>query len=147
MSFRIPSLCGRTQRAEKQALPCPCGKPACKCGRGGKIARNSACKSAGKQNAAGNPRAFLLENSRSTYDELAEKLGKTRETVRANLRTLEKNGLIERIGADKNGCWNILLPRDEASDSRGVRPDGRKRKTPVGNNSRTQHSHGQAIRQ
>lgn len=34
--------------------------------------------------------ALLLENDRSTYDELAEKLGKTRETVRANLRTLEK---------------------------------------------------------
>lgn len=55
--------------------------------------------------------ALLLENNRATYDELAEKLGKTRETVRANLRTLEKNGLIERVGADKNGCWNISLPR------------------------------------
>lgn len=53
--------------------------------------------------------ALLLENNRATYDELAEKLGKTRETVRANLRTLEKNGLIERVGADKNGHWNISL--------------------------------------
>ena len=48
--------------------------------------------------------ALMLENNRATYDELAEKLGKTRETVRANLRILEKNGLIERVGADKNGC-------------------------------------------
>lgn len=56
--------------------------------------------------------ALLLENNRATYDELAEKLGKTRETVRANLRTLEKNGLIERVGADKNGCWNISLSRE-----------------------------------
>ena len=54
--------------------------------------------------------ALLLENNRATYDELAEKLGKTRETVRANLRTREKNGLIERVGADKNGHWNISLP-------------------------------------
>ncbi|MDE6718556.1 MAG: winged helix-turn-helix transcriptional regulator, partial [Treponemataceae bacterium] len=54
--------------------------------------------------------ALLLENNRATYDELAEKLGKTRETVRANLRTLEKNGLIERVGADKNGHWKIVLP-------------------------------------
>ncbi|MBD5441744.1 MAG: winged helix-turn-helix domain-containing protein [Treponema sp.] len=30
--------------------------------------------------------ALLLENNCATYDELAEKLGKTRETVRANLR-------------------------------------------------------------
>ena len=56
--------------------------------------------------------ALLLENNRATYDELAEKLGKTRETVRANLRVLEKNGLIERVGADKNGYWKIILPRE-----------------------------------
>ena len=55
--------------------------------------------------------ALLLENSRFTYDALAVKLGKTRETVRANLRALEKNGLIERVGADKNGHWKISLPR------------------------------------
>ncbi len=50
---------------------------------------------------------LLLENNRCTYDELAEKLGKTRETVRANLRILEENNLIERVGADKNGCWKV----------------------------------------
>ena len=55
--------------------------------------------------------ALLLENSRSTYVELAEKLGKTRETVRSNLRALEKNGLIGRVGVDKNGCWKVSLPR------------------------------------
>ncbi|MDE6244493.1 MAG: winged helix-turn-helix domain-containing protein, partial [Treponemataceae bacterium] len=55
--------------------------------------------------------ALLFENRRSTYDEIAGKLGKTRETVRANLRTLEKNDLIERVGADKNGHWKISLPR------------------------------------
>ena len=56
--------------------------------------------------------ALLLENGRFTYDALAEKLGKTRETVRANLRILEKNGLIERVGADKNGYWKVSLPHE-----------------------------------
>ena len=52
---------------------------------------------------------FLVENNRYTYDELAEKLGKTRETVRTNLRILEAKGLIERVGADKNGSWKITF--------------------------------------
>ncbi|MDE6773705.1 MAG: winged helix-turn-helix transcriptional regulator, partial [Treponemataceae bacterium] len=56
--------------------------------------------------------ALLLENNRASDDELAETLGKTRETVRSNLRILEKNGLVERIGADKNGYWKIALPRE-----------------------------------
>lgn len=55
---------------------------------------------------------LLIENNRCTYDELAEKLGKTRETVRANLRILEEKSLIERVGADKNGYWKVSLPRE-----------------------------------
>ena len=51
---------------------------------------------------------LLQENPNYTYNELAEKLLRTRETVRANLRILEKLGLIKRIGADKNGHWEIV---------------------------------------
>lgn len=46
------------------------------------------------------------------YDELAEKMDKTRETIRTNLRILEKMHLIQRIGADKNGHWKILLKEE-----------------------------------
>lgn len=56
--------------------------------------------------------ALLCENNRYTYDELAGKLDKTRETIRTNLRSLEKSGLIERVGADKNGHWRVTLPRE-----------------------------------
>lgn len=52
---------------------------------------------------------LLMENSRYTYDELAERINKTRETVRKNLRSLEKKDLIERGGADKNGFWIIKI--------------------------------------
>ena len=52
---------------------------------------------------------LLKINPKYTYDELAEKTGKTRETVRVNLRKLEELGLISRVGADKNGYWKIRL--------------------------------------
>ncbi|MBQ7158043.1 MAG: Fic family protein [Treponema sp.] len=51
----------------------------------------------------------LLENNRYTYDELAARINKTRETVRTNLRALEKMDLITRNGADKNGFWNVHI--------------------------------------
>ena len=50
---------------------------------------------------------LLLENNRYTYDELAAKINKTRETVRINLRTLEEMKLLIRDGADKNGFWIV----------------------------------------
>ena len=50
---------------------------------------------------------LLLENNRYTYDELAAKIGRSRETVRANLRSLEKKNLIAREGADKSGFWIV----------------------------------------
>ena len=51
---------------------------------------------------------LLKTNPNYTYDELAEKTGKTRETVRVNLRKLEELGLIRRVGADKNGHWEMV---------------------------------------
>ena len=50
---------------------------------------------------------LLKTNPSYTYDELAERTGKTRETVRVNLRKLEELALICRVGADKNGHWEI----------------------------------------
>lgn len=50
---------------------------------------------------------LLLENPNLTYDELAGKIAKTRETVRSNLRQLEEKQLLKRVGADKNGHWEI----------------------------------------
>ena len=52
--------------------------------------------------------ALVVEYPSSTYDDFAGKMGKKRETIRVNLRTLEKLGLIKRVGADKNGHWEIV---------------------------------------
>ena len=54
--------------------------------------------------------SFLKENPSYTYDDLAEKINRTRETVRVNLRKLENMNLIKRVGADKNGHWVVSLP-------------------------------------
>ena len=52
---------------------------------------------------------LLQDNNRYTYDELAARIIKTRETVRTNLRALEKLNLLTRDGADKNGFWIVHL--------------------------------------
>ena len=52
--------------------------------------------------------SFLKENPSYTYDDLAEKINRTRETVRVNLRKLEKMNLLKRVGADKNGHWEVI---------------------------------------
>ena len=51
---------------------------------------------------------LLKENPSYTYDDLAEKISRTRETVRGNLRKLEEMNLIKRVGADKNGHWEVI---------------------------------------
>ena len=51
---------------------------------------------------------LILKNPNITYEELAAKLQKTRETVRRSLRALEEKKLIKRVGANKNGHWEIL---------------------------------------
>lgn len=51
---------------------------------------------------------LLKENPSYTYDDLAEKINRIRETVRVNLRRLEGLGIIKRVGADKNGHWEIV---------------------------------------
>ena len=51
---------------------------------------------------------LLQENNSYTYDELADKMQKTRETIRENLKKLQELGLIRRVGARKNGHWEIV---------------------------------------
>lgn len=55
--------------------------------------------------------ALLIENSSYSYAELSQKLTRTRETIRVNLRKLQDLQLIKRVGATKNGHWEVLLPK------------------------------------
>ncbi|MCF0214921.1 MAG: winged helix-turn-helix transcriptional regulator, partial [Fibrobacteraceae bacterium] len=51
---------------------------------------------------------ILRENPSATYAELAEITGKNRDTMASHLKKLQENGLVERVGADKNGHWKVL---------------------------------------
>ncbi|MGN0197014.1 MAG: winged helix-turn-helix transcriptional regulator [Candidatus Gastranaerophilaceae bacterium] len=50
----------------------------------------------------------MENNPNITQEELAEIVGITRKSIISNMKKLQKNGLIKRIGADKNGHWQIM---------------------------------------
>lgn len=50
---------------------------------------------------------YIKENSNITRNELAEKLNITSDGVKYNLNKLVKDGIIERVGSTKAGCWKI----------------------------------------
>jgi len=50
---------------------------------------------------------FIKDNPKITRNELAEKLNITTDGVKYNLKKLIENNLIERIGPDNGGYWNI----------------------------------------
>jgi len=49
----------------------------------------------------------VKKNPYVTQDELSEIVGITRKSIIANMKKLQTNGLIKRIGADKNGYWQV----------------------------------------
>lgn len=50
----------------------------------------------------------IKENPFVTQAALAERLNLTRKTIVSNMKKLQTNGLIRRIGADKNGHWEVV---------------------------------------
>ena len=50
---------------------------------------------------------LIKENPFISYDEIAKSLKKSRATVSRSIAELKKQGLLERIGADKNGRWQV----------------------------------------
>ena len=51
---------------------------------------------------------LIKESNNYTYDNLASLTNKHRDTVRENLKKLQELGLIRRVGARKNGHWEII---------------------------------------
>lgn len=51
---------------------------------------------------------LVKEKNNYTYDDLASLTNKHRDTVRENLKKLQELGLIRRVGARKNGHWEIV---------------------------------------
>ena len=52
---------------------------------------------------------LLLEDPAFTYTVLAEKLGVSRKTISARIRSLKEKGIIQRIGSDSKGYWKVNL--------------------------------------
>ena len=51
--------------------------------------------------------ALLLEDPAYTYTVLAEKLGVSRKTISSRIKSLKDKGIIQRIGSDTKGHWQI----------------------------------------
>lgn len=51
--------------------------------------------------------ALLSEDPAYTYQNLADRLNIGRKAVFGRIKSLKEKGIIERIGSDKNGYWQI----------------------------------------
>lgn len=49
----------------------------------------------------------IKENPYITQDELTQIVGIARKNIVSNMKRLQENGLIKRVGADKNGHWEV----------------------------------------
>lgn len=51
--------------------------------------------------------AYLKSNPYATMEELSETIGITKKNIFNNMKRLQENGLLRRVGADKNGWWEV----------------------------------------
>jgi len=51
---------------------------------------------------------MLILNSEVTIPEMAEQIGISERSIERNLRILQKNKKIERVGPDKGGYWKMI---------------------------------------
>ena len=50
----------------------------------------------------------IKENPFIMQEELAQIIGLSRKSIIQNMKKLQDNGLLKRVGADKNGHWEIV---------------------------------------
>lgn len=55
----------------------------------------------------------IKENSHITHIEMANKIHVSEKTVRRITKKLKEKGIIKRVGANKNGYWEIIKPKGE----------------------------------
>lgn len=53
----------------------------------------------------------LIEDPGLTREKLAEKLGKSESTIKEHLGKLQALEIIQRVGANKNGYWKVLIKK------------------------------------
>ena len=49
----------------------------------------------------------IKENPFVTQEELSQIIGLSRKSIIQNMKKLQDSGLLKRVGADKNGYWEI----------------------------------------
>ena len=52
---------------------------------------------------------YISANPSATYEQIAAGTGRSRSTVHRIIRTLKREGRVRRIGASKNGRWEVSL--------------------------------------
>ncbi|MEG2725498.1 MAG: ATP-binding protein, partial [Kiritimatiellia bacterium] len=58
--------------------------------------------------------SLIADNPQITYEQLAEKMSRNRDTIRVYINRLRSEfHLLERVGAAKNGHWVIQHPEDK----------------------------------
>ena len=50
----------------------------------------------------------IKENPYITQDELSQKIGIARKNIISNMKKLQEKNIIRRVGADKNGWWEVI---------------------------------------
>ncbi|MBR0125501.1 MAG: MarR family transcriptional regulator, partial [Treponema sp.] len=50
----------------------------------------------------------IKQNQFVSQTEIAKELSLARETVNRNMKKMQEQGIIQRIGADKNGRWEVI---------------------------------------
>lgn len=50
----------------------------------------------------------IKENPYITQDELSQKIGIARKNIISNMKKLQEKNIIRRVGADKNGWWEVM---------------------------------------
>ena len=51
---------------------------------------------------------LIIENKKITLDKIAEQCNVNRETIKRDLKKLRKINIIDRIGSDKSGYWEVV---------------------------------------
>ena len=51
---------------------------------------------------------IIANNSNITQQEIADSLNLTNRTIKRNMNLLQAKGIIKRVGANKNGHWEII---------------------------------------
>ena len=52
---------------------------------------------------------LVKENPRITQIMMSNKLGVARSTISSNIQKMKEQGILKRVGSDRNGYWKVLL--------------------------------------